>query len=171
MNKRFVIIGLIVILSIAIIYRVSIVFFMPSESNSAFLESKTKAVDLNTLRKQQGVPIIEENWNIIEYDSNQVFWAFRNKEIFTDKPFHLSKEIVYSAGMPAKEVDAFHFNESDTLAYRLLVYSEYHSPDNLKRMDNKLIFYYKGKYPPTRSEFLSQEAADSLLNVWRISLK
>lgn len=171
MSKRYVIIGLTVILSIAIIYRVSIIFIVPSESSDAFLENKTKAIDLNTLRTKQGVPVIEDNWNIIEYDSNEVFWAFRNKAIYTDTPFHLSKQILYSAGMPTNEVDAFHFNESDTLAYRLLIYSEYQSPNALKRTDNKLLIYYKDKYPPTRSEFLSREKADSLLNVWRISLK
>jgi hypothetical protein len=119
------------------------------------------------VRAKKDVPIIEENWSIIENDSPNVTWARGNKLIYTKKPFHLYKEIRYLDENRVVEIDAVHYQQSDSASYRLLITSLFEDHVDVKTKEYKLIIYHPGKFPPSKTKTLTGYAADSILNTWR----
>lgn len=139
-----------------------------------FLEEKNSTEekevnDANGLRKEQGIPITENHWIRENTGPGREKWHDGVRGINSTDPIHLYKEILYNEGRIEVEKDAFHFEFSDSLQYRLIVYHQY-TPDHFiaKRTKNELIIYEPGEFPPSHSKNLSSKSADSVLHTWKL---
>lgn len=132
-------------------------------------EEEREVKDANDLRKKYGVPIIETNWIRKSIAPGREKWSDGIRGINSSVAIHLYKEITYNDKRIELERDAFHFELSDSLQYRLVLYNQYSQDHSIpKRSKNELIIYEPERFPPSRSVSLSIEAADSVLRAWKI---
>ncbi len=132
--------------------------------NTSNIKKYGKSFNLD--RASVGIPAIEENWNVHESDSNYVFWSNSKRKVTTTEPMHLHKTGKFINGKLVYEKDAFHYETKGDTAYRLLVEAYLDSNYQIESLAFDLITYHKGQYPPTVSEYISWDQADSLLNKW-----
>src|SRR5690606_39278967 len=129
-------------------------------------------VTSNKIRKAHGVPIIEREWLEEDIGTAKVKWHDGVRGIQTSHPVHLYKEIGYRSDSIIWEKDAFHFELSDSLQYRLLLHHHFRQHDaTFERIKNELIIYQPAKFPPSHSKELSNKVADSVLNAWNLNFK
>ncbi len=82
-------------------------------------------------------------------------------------PFICTKTINYYRKLPISETDAFHYEGDDSVRYRLTI-TNYYITDDSDTTLNEFIIYFKGKFPPTKRQFVNIKFADSVLMEWRL---
>jgi hypothetical protein len=119
-------------------------------------------------RKERKVPIIEQGWILQEKDSSHEYWSKSDRSVYSLDPIHLYKVVLLEAGKSVGERDAFHFEGNDSIAYRLIMTSEVVNDSLVMDSRARFITYFKDKIPPTRSDTVSIEFADSVLSRWKL---
>lgn len=140
--------------------------FLTPENNAL---QNQDALSLNQWRRQQRLPIIEEGWIKEVKSKSSEKWHDGIRGINSSDPIHLFKEIVQDDDSAWIEKDAFHFECSDSLQYRIIIYNRFsRSADTIMRIQNELIFYHPKEFPPSHSESLTNKDADSVFHAWRL---
>ena len=116
----------------------------------------------NALRAKNMAPLIETNW--IEREKGD--WGGKENGVPYGKPLHLSKTIRLDAGGFLIEEDQFHFLQSDSIAFRMILIHRYDSPLELVRKESKLIRYDMLGLVQVFSKSVDSDYADSLLYAW-----
>ena len=135
-----------------------------------FLESRREqfpefGMKYNEVRDSLGIPLIEENWILFDYNDNMQFWKHPIGKVYTHEPFHFYKEQIFENGKLRKEIDGFHYETNGPTAYRIkYTYNFNEGTWNCYRID-----YNKNSFPQTSSASISILEADSVLKTWKIS--
>lgn len=122
-------------------------------SISEYCYESKYGLSLNDMRREHCIPIIDDEWKIIDYSRHAVRWG-HNELPSIKKPFHFRKEAILSNGNIVKEEDSYHFNCSDSVEYRLIIWNEYF---NKKERNYELLTYRLSKVSIGENEF---EGAD-----------
>lgn len=126
------------------------------------LKLVTGGVEMNQLRDSLSIPLIEDMWVLHELDTSYAMWAARNKSVTQTEPMHLDKVVNYDGDKVISEEDAFHYEGTDSIAYRIICSYDFDDQETSFRF----IEYYKGQYPPTKGYSMTHDQADSVLLEW-----
>ena len=121
--------------------------------------------NFNSIRDALNVPVIEDHWITHESSENYRYWSHPGHIVNTTQPIHLDKESIFKGGKILKEIDDFHYETKDSLAFRVVYSYNY----VCATWDCKFIRYRKEEFPQTISWKLTLNQADSILNKWGLT--
>ena len=116
---------------------------------------------LNEARKRYCIPIIEESWDLIEYNKKSIIWGYFGFPAIK-KPFHYRKESILSEGKVIIEKDTYQYNFSDSVEYRLIIWSDFIYKSVLR---SELLTYYLFKVNIGDNEFDGTDVISDSLNL------
>lgn len=153
-----------ILVTLLLISFVAVRFAYKGWRKSGVTKKESVITRSNLERSSYGVPLIEKNWIVHRNDSFHIYWSNRNRMVSGTEPYHLYKDITLEKGMPWIEKDAFHYEMSDTLSFRLI--SKYDWVE--KTFEYELVKYRSADVDPVSSIRITKSAFDSALRVWGI---
>lgn len=123
----------------------------------------------NPTRSASGIPLVETNWRALECDSVHIYWSHPGRDVDRTEPFHLYKTTFLNSDVLTSEKDALHYESKGDTAYRLVMISYMNGKNKPDSSRYDLIIYFKGKYPPSRSERITKLKSDSIIRQWKAS--